>query len=219
MNSETDAANGRGTRFADVVNSATALRAMVGQPSEVARNKQLDYLDQHCLAFIARSPFLLLGTSSAEGGCDVSPKGDAAGFVSVLDERTLAIPDRPGNKRLDSLQNIVANPQVGLLFLVPGVEETLRVNGRALLVRDEDLLRQLAFNGKPPVLAIVVEVREAFMHCARSFKRAGLWETSRWEGAAGLPSMARMMIDQARPSDCTLDEMEARIAHSYANLY
>src|SRR5438132_5849585 len=208
MNSETNAANGRSTRFADVVSSVTALRAMVGQPSEVARNKQLDYLDQHCLAFIARSPFLLLGTSSAEGGCDVSPKGDAPGFAAVLDERTLAIPDRPGNKRLDSLKNILENPRVGLLFVVPGKGETLRINGRATIVRDPALLARLAFEGKQPLLAIVVEVEEAFAHCSKAFIRSHLWEPERWPDSSALPSIAQMVMDHARPTDVTLEELE-----------
>src|SRR3954451_8385580 len=160
------------TGYEQVVRSEAELRAIVGEPTERAVKKQIDRLDEHCQAIIAASPFMLLGTASAAGWCDVSPKGDAPGFVRVLDERTLAIPDRPGNKRLDSLRNIVENPRVGLLFLVPGKGETRRINGRATIVRDEPLLASLAFEGKPPLLAIVVEVEEAFAHCSKAFIRS-----------------------------------------------
>jgi PPOX class probable FMN-dependent enzyme len=191
----------------------------VGEPLETSRAKQLAALDPHCQRFIARSPFLLLGTADASGRCDVSPKGDTPGFALVLDEHTLVIPDRPGNRRVDSLANIVRNPQVGLLFVIPGVEETLRVNGRASLVRDPELLERLAFNGKRPLLAIVVRVEEAFLHCARSFKRAHLWEPQTWLARSELPTLAQMIMDQTRTQSCTLEELEQRIDHSYRNLY
>src|SRR5437868_7921504 len=123
---------------------------------------------------------MLLGTSDVAGRCDVSPKGDRPGFVHVIDDATLAIPDRPGNKRFDSLQNILQNPHVGLLFLIPGMDETLRVNGSAVLVQDDDLLGKLAVDGKPPQLAIVVHVEEAFLHCGRSSLRAQVWDPTRY---------------------------------------
>ena len=140
------------------IGDIATLRELVGAPSERAVKKQLAALDVHCRSFIAKSPFVLLGTAGPDGRCDVSPKGDRAGFVLVLDEETLVIPDRPGNKRLDSLQNIVTNPHVGLLFLIPRMDETLRVNGTAELVRDDDLLDRLAVEGKRPLLGIVVHV-------------------------------------------------------------
>jgi PPOX class probable FMN-dependent enzyme len=157
--------------FRDVVSTPDELRALLGEPSDVARKKQVDRLDEHCREFIARSPFVLLATSDAAGRCDVSPKGDPAGFVLVLDERHLVIPDRPGNRRLDGMRSILANPHVGLLFLVPGRGETLRVNGHASIVRDAELLARLAVGGKTPRLAIGVEVEEVFLHCAKAFKR------------------------------------------------
>ena len=129
--------------FRDVVTSAAELRAIAGEPSEIAIKKQVATIDVHCREFIARSPFLLLATADAAGRCDVSPKGDAPGFVLVLDDTRLVIPDRPGNRRLDGMRNLVENPHVGLIFLVPGKEETLRVNGRAWIVRDADLLERL----------------------------------------------------------------------------
>ena len=205
----------RTTRFEQVVRSEAELRAIVGDPSERAVKKQIDRLDEHCQSMIAASPFMLLGTASAAGWCDVSPKGDAPGFVRVLDERTLAIPDRPGNKRLDSLRNIVENPRVGLLFLVPGKGETLRVNGRATIVRDRELLASLAHEGKEPVLAIVVEVEEAFAHCSKAFIRSHLWEPETWADTRALPSISRMVFDHARPAGLTLEEIEAQTAEAY----
>ncbi|HEY3107946.1 MAG TPA: pyridoxamine 5'-phosphate oxidase family protein [Chloroflexota bacterium] len=203
------------TGFEQVVRSEAELRAIVGEPTERAVNKQIDRLDEHCRSIIAASPFMLLGTASATGWCDVSPKGDAPGFVRVLDERTLAIPDRPGNKRLDSLRNIVQNPRVGLLFVVPGKGETLRVNGRATIVRDEPLLASLAFEGKRPLLAVVVEVEEAFAHCSKAFIRSHLWQPESWPDSSALPSIAQMVMDHARPTDLTLEELEAATAEAY----
>src|SRR5579859_8227590 len=140
--------------FRDVVTSKEALRALMGEPTELVLRKQLSALEVHSRAFIARSPFVLLGTSNARGMCDVSPKGDMPGFVRVLDDKTLAIPDRVGNRRIDSLLNILDNPHVGLLFLVPGIGETFRVNGSAIIVRDENLLRTMEVQGKNPNVAI-----------------------------------------------------------------
>lgn len=154
------------------VTSISDLREMIGTPSERAVRKQLGGLDRHCRAFIERSPFMLLGTSGTDGRCDVSPKGDRPGFVLVEDDNTVVIPDRPGNKRCDSLQNILQNPHVGLLFLIPGMDETLRINGSAELVQDENLLQRLAVDGKAPVLAIVVRVEES-LFALRTFVTAG----------------------------------------------
>jgi PPOX class probable FMN-dependent enzyme len=195
--------------FQDLVRSEAELRALVGEPSPRARLKQLAALDAHCRAFIARAPFVLIGTADAAGACDVSPKGDAPGFVHVLDDRHLLVPDRPGNRRLDGMRNILANPHVGLLFIVPGREDTLRVNGRAWVTRDATLLAACAVEGKVPPLGIGVEVQECFLHCARSFKRARLWQPDAG-GAAGLPSMQRMMWDQipACRAGTTFEEFE-----------
>ena len=201
--------------FRDVLRSESEVREVVGYPSELAARKQLAALDEHCRAFIARSPFLLLGSASAAGRCDVSPRGDVPGFVLVLDEKHLAIPDRPGNRRIDSLRNLLENPQVGLLFVIPGVEETLRVNGRACIVRDPEILARMEVMGKQPHLAIGVEVEESFLHCAKAFKRSHLWETDRWPDRSSLPSMARMLLDQTRPAGKTVEDMERALNESY----
>src|SRR5262249_44013111 len=142
--------------FENVVTTERELREIVGTPIPRAVLKERSVVDSHCRAFIARSPFLLMATSDSNGRCDVSPKGDVPGFVVVLDERRIVIPDRPGNKRLDGLTNILANPHIGLIFLVPGREETLRINGRACVTRDPALLRRFEVNGKTPLLAIAV---------------------------------------------------------------
>ena len=192
------------------IDSTAALRALYGQPGERAVAKEQARLDEHTRAFIAHSPFLVLGTAGADGRCDVSPKGDAPGFVHVLDDQHLAIPDRLGNNRLDGLRNVVENPHVGLIFFIPGREDTLRVNGRATISREAALLERLAVNGKPPQTVLVVEVEQAFMHCTRAFKRAGLWNHERWPDASAVPSMQRMIWDllPAKPEGKTLEQYE-----------
>lgn len=201
--------------FRDMVVSETELRALVGSPSELAVRKQVDRLDAHCRALIARAPVVLVATADAAGRCDVSPKGDAAGFALVLDDHRLALPDRPGNRRLDGMRNILANPRVGLLFVIPGLEETLRVNGRACVTRDPELLARMAARDRVPELAIGVEVEEVFVHCAKAFKRSHLWEPEQWPDRAGLPSIAQVLLDQARPENATVADVEATLRESY----
>jgi len=197
--------------FKNLVTSEQELRDLFGFPSERAVLKQQAALDEHGRAFIARSPFLLMATSNAAGQCDVSPKGDAPGFVAVVDDTHLVIPDRPGNKRFDGLRNLLENPHVGLIFIVPGREETLRVNGRACIVKDDALLAPLSVKGKQPPLGIGVEIEECYLHCAKAFKRSGLWETASWADPCALPSMARVLyaqVGRVRPIEMTVDEYE-----------
>lgn len=202
--------------FQQVIRSDGEVRDAIGVPSDLVLRKQLPALDEHCRAFIARSPFLVLGTAGADGSCDVSPRGDAPGFVLVLDDRTLAIPDRPGNRRVDAFRNVLANPHVGLLFIIPGMEETLRVNGRARIVRDPDLLARMAARGKEPTLALGVDVDEAFLHCAKAFKRSRLWHNETWPDRADLPTLGQMLLDQVNPPATTAVELDAAIEESYA---
>jgi PPOX class probable FMN-dependent enzyme len=203
--------------FAEVMTDEGSLRELLGEPSELVVKKQLAALDAHCRAFIALSPFAAVGTAGADGRYDVSPRGDGPGFVRVLDERRLAIPERPGNRRADTLRNILQTGAIGLLFIIPGVEETLRVNGRAWLTRDARLLTGMAVRGKEPLLAIGVEVEEAFLHCAKAFKRSRLWDGATWPERAALPSLAQMLVDQVGSAcDLTLDDLDQRIAESYA---
>jgi uncharacterized protein len=202
-------------KFTDTVTDLAELRALVGEPSELARKKQLDHLDAHCRAFIAHAPFLLLGTADATGRCDVSPKGDAPGFVQVLDDHHLVIPDRPGNKRIDGMRNILENPHVGVIFLVPNKEETLRVNGRAAITRDPALLARMEVGGKRPLLAIGVEVEEVFMHCAKAFRRGGLWQPEKWPDITTMATAACMLFDQTKPEGKTLADIERLLDFSY----
>jgi len=192
--------------FDHVVTSEQELREIVGVPAARSVQKERSALDAHVRAFIAHSPFLLMSTAGADGRCDVSPKGDAPGFVLVLDERRLVIPDRPGNKRLDGMTNLLANPHVGLIFLVPGREETLRVNGRAWITRDPGLLERCAVQGKTPLLGIGVEVEQCFLHCVKAFRRSRLWAHDAWPGPDALPSMAHVLFDQIQPAGVTLQD-------------
>jgi uncharacterized protein len=162
------------------ITSIEQLRTLVGDPFPIVKLKLLTALDETASDFIRHSPFLVLGTADGEGNLDVSPKGDAPGFVEVEDPTTLLIPDRPGNKLIFSLQNILAIPHVGIIFMVPGTDETLRVNGRAELTSDPNILDRLAARGKTPQLAIRVSVRECFFHCAKAFRRSQLWEHQNW---------------------------------------
>jgi uncharacterized protein len=162
------------------ITTLAQLRELIGQPLPIVKLKLLSALDEMAIDFIKRSPFLLLGTADAEGNLDVSPKGDGPGFVAVENETTLLIPDRPGNKLLYSLENILANPHVGILFMVPGTDETLRVNGIAALTKDLVVLERLAARGKTAQLAIRVSVRECFFHCAKAFRRSQLWKQESW---------------------------------------
>lgn len=205
--------------FRDLVTSETDLRAIVGgEPSDLAKKKDLTALDHHARTFIANSPFLLLGTAGPDGRCDVSPKGDAPGFVRVLDDTHLVIPDRPGNKRLDGMRNILRNPHVGLIFLLPGNDFTLRVNGRASITRDPELLGTMTAQGKLPVVAIGVEVEEVFLHCARSFRRGKLWDQASWPAPGTIASMPCMLYEQTKGA-MSLEALEARNAQSLVTLY
>jgi hypothetical protein len=199
------------------IGSEDELRALHAPPSAIAQGKCVDRLDKHCRDFIALSPFLVLGTADADGHADVSPRGDPPGFVKVLDDTTLLIPDRPGNNLLDSLSNIVANPEVGLLFVIPGFDETLRVNGTAEVVRDPALLAPLVVEGKPVKVAIRVAVREVYLHCAKSFRRARLWDPAARVPRNTLPSLAKMVTDMAAMK--YEPALDARVEESMKKLY
>jgi len=202
------------TAFDYVLTSEQDLRALVGVPGARSLKKERRSLDEHDRAFIAQSPFLLLASSNADGRCDVSPKGDAPGFVQIIDDRRLVIPERPGNKRLDGMLNVLANPHIGLIFLVPGRQETLRVNGKAWITRDPQLLERCVAQNKVPLVAIGVEVEQCFLHCPKAFIRSRLWQQQTWPAADALPSMACVLFDQIRPADATLQDYEHALEES-----
>ncbi|WP_127089651.1 pyridoxamine 5'-phosphate oxidase family protein [Aquabacter cavernae] len=178
------------------VDTAEALRSLYDQPKGRSVAKELTWLDPHCRRFIALSPFVLLATCDIAGHADVSPRGDHAGFVAVEDDRTLLLPDRPGNNRLDSLENIIANPAVGLLFLIPGIDETLRVNGQGEIRADADLTARFAIGGRQPTTVLRVRVEQAYLHCAKAFMRSRLWDPDARLPRTTLPSMGEMLKDQ-----------------------
>jgi uncharacterized protein len=169
------------------------LRSLIGEPSEVVQAKVNDRLNELTRQFVERSPFLCLATSAADGTCDVSPRGDPSGFVRILDERTLLLPDRPGNRLADSLRNVMQNPHVALLFFVPGVTDTFRVNGTATIVTDPELLEACAVEGKTPKLGLRIEIQEAFTHCSKAFLRAQLWDPDRFVDRDELPSPGELL--------------------------
>jgi PPOX class probable FMN-dependent enzyme len=184
-----------------------ALRHLFHAQTPLAIHKVQGSLDQHAQAFIRRSPFLCMGTQNPNGKADVSPRGDPVGFVKILDQRTLAIPDRPGNNRLDSLANILANPSIGLLFIIPGFDDTLRVNGQASLVNDPEILESMSVNDRIPKLAILVRVNEVFLHCAKAFRRSHLWNPDHFQDRADMPSLSKIILDQTTGAPSDDDEM------------
>ncbi|QQS10608.1 MAG: pyridoxamine 5'-phosphate oxidase family protein [Rhodospirillales bacterium] len=194
---------------------ARALVARYGATSPVAAKKDIGRIDAHMKRFIETAPFCCVSTADADGRQDATPRGDPPGSFRVIDERTLAIPDRPGNNRLDTLRNLLVNPQIGLLFMIPGMNETTRVNGVARLSVDAELLASMAVQGKPPLCAIVVEVREAYMHCPKAFMRSKLWDPEARIDRASFPSLICMIGDQVGLAEAERNAAEARSARAY----
>jgi hypothetical protein len=197
-----------------VIRTEAALRNVLGQPTDVVRAKISDRLNDLTRRFVELSPFLCLATSDAAGACDVTPRGDPPGFVRILDEHTLLLPERPGNRLADALRNVLANPQVGLLFVVPGVTDTLRVNGRAVITTDRTLLEPSAVEGTTPALGLVIAIDEVFTHCSKAFLRAALWDPSRFVERDALPSNGEIMASLEAIDDA--DEYDTARAERYA---
>jgi PPOX class probable FMN-dependent enzyme len=197
------------------ITSRDELRRVYKPASENSLRKELKALDGHCVSFVARSPFVLIGTSDGSGHADVTPKGDRPGFVAVLDNRTIAIPDRPGNNRLDTLENLLAEPSIGLLFLIPGMDETLRINGKAKITADDALRARFEVDGKLPQAVIVVEVEAAYMHCAKAFMRSQLWHPETWPDRTSLPTLGRILKDQLT-LDQSAEAMDSWLDDAYA---
>ena len=195
------------------ISSREVLHEYYGPPNERAAKKQMDKLDKHCRHFISLSPFFVLSTSSPQG-TDASPRGDAPGFVTVVDDHTLIVPDRMGNNRVDSMHNIVANSNVGMLFLLPGVNETLRINGKARVTTDEKLLEPMSVRGKRPKSGLVVEVVEVFMHCAKALMRSHLWDPERHIERSEFPTLGAIFKDQITGVE-DAEETEKAIQEGY----
>ncbi len=195
------------------VESADELREILGPVSERARTKVRPELHEFDRQWLAASPFCLMASSDADGACDLSPKGDPPGFTIVLDSRTIAIPERPGNRRADSFHNILQNGQVGLLFFIPGRGDTLRINGRASLLRDAPFFDQLVVNGHRPALALLVQIEEVFFHCSKAFLRSGLWESESWnpDAVPSRPCIARIVENK----NATMEELEVYYGEQY----
>jgi len=185
------------------------------EPTPLSKLKVLSRLDQHCRAFIALSPFCVISSADTEGRADVSPRGDAPGFVGVLDDATLLVPDRLGNNRVDTMRNIAVNPEVGLLFLVPGVTESLRVNGRARVTMEPEILAPFIAQGKVPKAGILVAVREAFLHCGKALIRSRLWDPATRIERARLPTLGQMLAEQI--GNVSAAEADDRIDDAYRN--
>jgi PPOX class probable FMN-dependent enzyme len=202
--------------FEHVVESLDELVELAGEPDAATQGKILDHLDRHCRAIIERSPFFLLGTADAAGRCDVSPRGGPSGFVEVLDAKRLAFAEAKGNRLNDSLRNIHQTGRAGLLFLVPRMNETLRVNGRAFITRDQDILaRHVVQEGRPPRVAVGLLVEEAFLHCAKAFIRSSLWRSESWPTLDGLARPAEIWKDHLNLPDLTVEAIEEREKHAY----
>ena len=192
------------------ITDEATLRALHLKPMSRATDKVLRRLDTHCRAIIERSPFCIVATQGP-GGADISPRGDPPGFVRVLDDRHLLLPDRIGNNRLDNMANLLANPAIGLLFLIPGMGETLRINGRARITNDQRLLGPAAMQGRAPAVGLLIEVEEAFLHCPKALVRSDLWNPARHIDRSSLPSYTEMLTDHCEGLTAEESERQGRI--------
>ncbi|MBD8070076.1 pyridoxamine 5'-phosphate oxidase family protein [Bacillus sp. PS06] len=202
--------------FREKITSVEELTDVLGgSPGKLAANKVIHHLDTHCKNFLQLSPIVFISTSHQDGTCDVSPRGDHPGFTLVVDDTHLVIPDRPGNKRVDSMRNILVNPQIGLIFLIPGLEETLRINGKAWIIQDKKYLEQLEIRGHIPTLGIGIEIEECFIHCAKALKRSSLWNPTAWPEKEALPSIPKMIADHVKLEDHTPESIKVDLEESY----
>ena len=203
--------------FEQCITTVEDLRALIPPPDAPAVEKDIDHIDVHCRSYISRSPFLVIASTGADGTCDASPKGGAPGFVRVLDDHRLAVPDYPGNRRLDSWRNILATGGVQLIFFIPGVLETLRISGRGHLTRDPEVLQLLDDRGRTPTLALGVEVEVAFLQCGKALKRSALWDPATWPERGVTPSAARTFVDHIARPEITEEMAREHLADDYEN--
>ncbi|QED46320.1 pyridoxamine 5'-phosphate oxidase family protein [Cytobacillus dafuensis] len=201
--------------FHEIITSEEELRSLLGTPGKNAANKVINHLDHHCKEFISKSPIVFVSTSNADGHCDTSPRGDFPGFVHIMDDHHFVIPERPGNKRMDTLRNILENPYIGLLFVIPGLEETLRINGKAGVIKDPDILENMTAFGKTPLLGVAVQVEECYIHCAKAFKRSKLWQPETWLLQSDLPYPPQILADHINIQGVDVENVKASLEESY----
>ena len=194
------------------------LRRRYREPTDRVVRKELDHIDAHCRLFVERSPFLVLATVGTDGRVDASPRGDGPGFVRVADEHTLLIPDRPGNNRIDSLTNLVERPQAGVILMIPGVDETLRVNGAIEIHDGEELRERFAVGGRLPTVVLVMHAEQVYLHCAKAFMRSKLWDPASWSATRPVPTLGEMIHDQIG-EDAPAETQDAMIARYRESLY
>lgn len=198
----------------EYIETVEELREVYRQPSDGAVRKELRRLDGHARTFLSKSPFVVIGSQDKQGNGDVTPRGDRPGFVAVLDDTTIAIPDRPGNNRLDTWENVVQNPAVGLLFLIPGMNETLRINGRGRLTADPDLCARFEVKSRPAIAVLVVEIDAVYMHCAKAFMRSELWKPETWPDRGEMPTLGQIISDQLALSESG-EDIDTALAEGY----
>jgi uncharacterized protein len=201
--------------FKHIIQSKEELKELIGEPGILAKNKVVAEIDSLVEQFITASPFVTIATSGTDGKCDSSPRGDFAGFVKVWDSKTLLIPERPGNRRTDSITNLLVNPQIGLLFFIPGVEETLRINGKAAIYSDPILQEKLWPEEKPPLFFLSIEVEECYIHCAKALKRSKLWKSEYWPAKQHLPSPAKIIAKHAALASYNEEKVRLALDESY----
>jgi len=205
--------------FTDTIDTLAELEAHAGTAPEKVLVKEISELDDLCRDFISRSPFLMIASANPDGVIDVSPKGDPAGFVKVISNSLLAIPDRPGNRRLDSYRNLLKDPRIGLIFMIPGKGETLRVSGNAKIVKDASLLQSMAVDGKLPAMALVVHVKRAFMHCPKAMIRSRVWQPESWKNADDLGDIGDAMIKHGKLKQSPEALLEEATSEGLLKLY
>ena len=213
--SQVDAGSSASDASEYLITSEAELRTLYDAPKKLVVAAKADRIDDICRSFIALSPFICIGSSDAAGRQYVSPRGDLPGFVRVLDDRTLVIPDRPGNNKIETLSNVLVNPHIGILFVIPGHEETLRINGRARISRDPNLLQAVAVEGKPPKCVTVIAIDEVYPHCGKAFRRARLWDPASHRARTEVPSLAAIALNMAGVRDLSVQEVDARVQKSY----
>jgi len=206
----------RGMAQPGAVRSIEELRQIYRSPSQGALDKVIDRLDGHCRTFIEHSPFLILATAARDGGCDVSPKGGPPGFVQVIDDHHVALADLSGNNRLDSMQNLLSNRGVAILFMIPGLDETLRVNGEATISTDPQLRERCRVESKTPHVVVLIDVAEAYIHCAKALRRGGVWSPDSWPDVGNMPSVACMLKDHVNARGVSADQLEVALEADYA---